>query len=280
MALRSPKKLVAVVVPLTNRATFTADEHRSLEQITRVLGRYDKYLLAPKGLKLAVPGYSLVRFPQRFFGSGMAHSQLMMSRPLYQRFRDYQFILVHHLDAFVFADELEQWCAAGYDFIGAPWLRSSESPAEGFAGVGNGGFSLRRVDSFLQVLSSSVYMIDPAEYRRRWQERYGGRNLFVRLLNAPRLALKRVRAFNSVRQFTTSYALNEDHFWADEARHYYADLRIAPPELALRFAFEQAPRYAYHRLGRLPFGCHGWPTNDRAFWEPLLAPVAPEHLGT
>jgi hypothetical protein len=235
------------------------------------LGHYDRYLVAPAGSPAAWPGFKVCYFPRRYFGSAQANSRLMLSREFYARFRQYDYILIHHLDALVFRDELPQWCAAGYDFIGAPWYRSQERPEEGFVGVGNGGLSLRRVSAFLRVLSSPVYTIEPALYRRRWEEAFGRASLPVRLLNAPRLPLKRLRLLNGVGRYVARYRLNEDHFWADEAAHYYPDFRIAPPEVAIKFAFEQAPSYSYELLGgRLPFGCHGWARNDRAFWEPFL----------
>lgn len=274
---------MAVVVPLSASPDLTADERLTLDQLDRVLGGYDRFFLAPAGHRATRQGYSVVQLPGRYFGSAQAHARLMLSRRLYERFRAYEFILLHHLDALTLRDELGQWCDAGYDYIGAPWLRCPERPEEGFAGVGNGGFSLRRVSSFLKVLRSWAYTVAPADYRERWRRRFGGRSLPVRLANAPRLALKYLPLFNGVGGFVAGYPLNEDRFWSEEARRYYPALRIAPPEVALRFAFEKAPRYSSQLLGgRLPFGCHGWTTNDRAFWEsavfanPRPAEASPE----
>lgn len=268
---RHRQRQATVVVPLSNRPDLTAEEHIALVHLRRFLGHYDIHLIAPPDLRVPIAGMRVVRFPERFFGSGQAHSRLMMSRQFYARFQRYEYILVYHLDALVFSDQLAEWCAAGYDYIGAPWLRSAEYPEKGFAGVGNGGFSLRRVRSFLKVLDSPIYTIDPKLYHQRWAEHFASRNLAVKLLNLPRLKLKQLRSLNGVRHFIKSYTLNEDHFWSDEARHYYPELRIAPPEVAVRFAFEQAPHYCYELIGRqLPFGCHGWPTYDPTFWKPFL----------
>ena len=67
------------------------------------------------------------------------------------------------------------------------------------------------------------------------------------------------------------YIYNEDHFWANRATHYFPKFRVAPLEIAIKFAFECVPRYCYQLNGKqLPFGCHAWNRYDREFWEPFL----------
>jgi hypothetical protein len=262
------RKLVAVVVPLSNRATLTPDEEISLRHLTHFLGRYDKYFVAPRSMEFGRTGFGVVRFDDRFFGSVDANRALMFSREFYGAFREYEYILLYHLDALVFSDQLEQWCEAGFDYIGAPWFNEWESPDGGFYRVGNGGFSLRRVSSFLAVMNSRQYRVDPEHY---WSKHFAGRPRHVQLLNLPRRYLKRVRMFNNVRREMDSVKYNEDRFWSRRAEHYYPDFRIAPVEVGLRFAFECAPRFCFEQNGRtLPFGCHAWPRYDRAFWEPYL----------
>ena len=68
-------------------------------------------------------------------------------------------------------DALDEWCAAGYDFIGAPWLICADTPHITAEKVGNGGFSLRRVSSFLRVLRSRRYFIEPEDYWREYAAR-------------------------------------------------------------------------------------------------------------
>jgi len=95
-------------------------------------------------------------------------NRLKISPLLYWKFRRYDYILFYELDAFVFRDELDKWCQAGYDYIGAPWFDgfercSNDSP---FLGVGNGGFSLRRISAALRVLRSFAYLRKPQLMRR------------------------------------------------------------------------------------------------------------------
>ena len=81
------------------------------------------------------------------------------------------YVLVCHTDAWVFRDELADWCRKGYDCVAAPWIRrpvydkpivkqymnwlANRRIRQGrfcrqqlYGRVGNGGFSLRRVEAF------------------------------------------------------------------------------------------------------------------------------------
>ncbi len=263
-----------MAVPVHARPHLTPDEKISLRHLEHFLGGYDRYLIAPRSIELDLAGFRVKRFSDRYFGSAEANKGLLLSRKFYQSFLAYEYVLLYHLDALVFSDELEFWCSLGLDYIGAPWLVDREDPAKGFSRVGNGGFSLRRVRSFLRVMDSKRYRKDPEE---DWRRHHAWKPLPARLLQLPKRYLKRLTFLNGVRRDLATYRPNEDHFWADRARRYDPDFRVATVEQGLRFAFEVAPRYCFERNGRrLPFGCHGWNHYDRAFWEPFLLKHADE----
>jgi hypothetical protein len=187
--VRAPRKLVAVVVPLSSRPGLTADEEISLRHLDHHLGRYDRWLIAPPGVPAERPGYRVRRFPARFFGSMQAHARLLLSPRFYEAFADYRYVLVHHTDALVLADRLEEWCAAGVDYVGAPWIRCTELPDLEDPRVGNGGFSLRNVRACLAVLRSRRLWVDP---EAQWRARSAGAPAAARLLALPRRYLKRL----------------------------------------------------------------------------------------
>jgi len=249
--LKEASKLVAVVVPISNRAELTPKENISKRHLFQFLGKYDRYLVLPKSLQINLTGFKYKRFSDRFFGSAAAHSKLLLSPNFYKAFKDYRFILIYHLDALVFSDQLEQWCEMDYDFIGPPWIKHEEAPYAGnklYEGkVGNGGFSLRKVESFLKVLYSPIYTVHPSEY---WNQNYASRPSHIKLVNYHRKFLKRLK---------------------NRAKHYYPAFRIPSVEVALHFAFECVPRYCFEKNNyTLPFGCHAWQKYDRKFWEPYL----------
>ena len=190
----------------------------------------------------------------------------------YEAFRQYKYALIYHLDALVFSDQLVQWCELGFDYIGAPWIKHDEAPYAGVRDfenkVGNGGFSLRKIESFLKVMYSSRYSIEPKMY---WQMSYASKSKSVQFLNIHKKFLKNLKIFNNAKWEMFKYWINEDHFWANRATYYYPDFKIAPLETALRFAFECVPRYCFEKNNHvLPFGCHAWHRYDRTFWEPYL----------
>ncbi len=263
------KPSVAIVVPAPPAGRgIGADERVSLAHLEHFLGDYDRFLIVPPSDRTELDGFRMQRYDQRYFGSIKAHNQLLMSREFYRRFSAYEFILIYHLDALVFADELPEWCAAGFDYIGAPWAASPQDPTAGFAGVGNGGFSLRRVSAALRVLSSRKHRVDPAEY---WARRHGHGNLLYRMSRLPHRVAYHSVYINGVARDVATYRDNEDKFWSKRGPHYDPSFRVPPPEVALRFAFETHPAYSYELNGRrLPFGCHAWGRYDRAFWEPFL----------
>jgi hypothetical protein len=264
-------KTVAVVIPMPNRSELTAEEQISFRHLRHYLGRYDKYLVVPRSLKLGWPGFQLKIFHERFFGSVKAHRQLLFSPCFYEAFTDYKYILIYHPDALVFSDQLEFWCDLDFDYIGAPWVKHKDAPYRGqtaYEGkVGNGGFALMKVDSFLRIFYSRVRYIEPRDY---WQG-YRHRAFHTRLANLPKKLLKHFTSFNGAKWELKRFDSNDDNFWANRGPHYYPQFRIAPVETALRFAFECVPRYCFElNNNTLPFGCHAWARYDREFWEPYL----------
>jgi len=266
-----PLRPAAVVVTLSTKTEYTPEEEIAFRHVRHYLGHYDKYVLIPDDHPATYNGFTAKRFPRRFFGSAQAHGRLLLSKAFYRAFLDYEYILVYHLDALVFADELLEWCQADYDFIGAPWLLSPDTPHITSEKVGNGGFSLRRVRSFLRVLDSKTYFVDPDEYWRRYRERSG---VLATAFNWPRKYVKRMGWFNDVSwhvRWAVHGDVHEDRFWAEFATHYDPAFRIAPVDVAMRFAFEAEPRRCFERIGRrMPFGAHRWQKFDRAFYEPYL----------
>jgi hypothetical protein len=264
------RKRAAVVVTLSTKTQYTPDEEIAFRHVRRHLGRYDKYVLIPDNHAAGYPGFIPMRFPPRFFGSAQRHGKLLLSEAFYKAFLDYEFILVYHLDALVFADELMEWCDAGYDYIGAPWLLSPDTPHITAEKVGNGGFSLRRVDSFLRVLRSKAYFVEPDEY---WRGYCARSSALTQAVNWPRKYVKRLGWFNDVKwhvRWAVHGDVHEDRFWAEYATHYDPAFRIAPVDVAMRFAFEAEPRKCFARIGGMPFGAHRWQKFDRAFFEPHL----------
>ena len=150
------KKKVAIVIP-TFRKNLLDFEIISLAQVIKVLKDYDKFFALPFSLEYSYTSREIkeIRLDDKYFESIFSYNKLMMSECFYQLFVDYEYILIYLLDAFVFFDGLERFCSMNYDYIGAPWIEGSfyyKDSKHTIWYVGNGGLSLRRVDSFISVL--------------------------------------------------------------------------------------------------------------------------------
>ena len=264
----SDRGRVAIVVP-RHRAALTPDERISLAHLEHHLGGHPRFFIVPETLRVVRPGFDVVRFPDRHFADVAAFSALQLTEGFYRAFRGFDFILTYQLDCLVLSDDLSAWCDSGWDYVGAPWLRTPGQAFE-YAGperCGNGGFSLRNVARSIHAIRSAR----PVHRRVRrtiasWLPQDGP---------APEIAPLHDPAEAS-RYLVDEFPWNEDLFWSFGAQAWDPAFRVAPPEVALRFAFECDPRACFERnAGKLPFGCHAWARYDRAFWEDyLLAPVA------
>lgn len=252
----SKKQLVAVVIPIYTR-TLTEQETISLTQTVKVLGHYPLYVACPDNLdtlwlEQRFPQLQFRYFAPEFFRNIIGYNKLMLSEVFYQSFEDFEYILIDQLDVYVFKDELVEWCHKGYDYIGAPWLkrdvydkplvkqilnvwtwwnrqRNRRSQLDRYNKVGNGGFSLRRVESHLRVLREIPDTV------RIYAEVNNRKHLF-----------------------------NEDTFWAMEP----CGFRYPSVEEAMLFSYNKYPELSYKRTGgKTPFGCHGWTKPKyREFW--------------
>ncbi len=251
------KHLVKVVVPLY-REEFSEKERLSALHNLEVLRRYPTVFLLPEGCGVPqeIADEEVLYVTDEWLGTkhGIAgYNRMMMDRRFYDLFADCEYILICQTDAWIFRDELEQWCIKGYDYVAAPWakrdfyfkfpvkqylaLRRFLTPRhkmlrqDGFNRIGNGGLSLRKVDSF-----------------RAACDRYADR----------------IAYFNTKRK----HLYNEDFFWACIPEEFtYPTL-----DEALGFSFDVRPEFLFRLAnGRIPFGCHAWyKPKMYPFWRPII----------
>ena len=224
---------VAVVIP-TYKEELNPLEKISLDRCRKVLGRYPLIFVAPAGKNFSyvAPADKVIGFPPQFFQSVAAYSRLLMSPQFYDAFREYEYILIYQLDAFVFYDALEYFCSLGYDYIGAPWPRMYMRKPYSCSNVGNGGFSLRNVKAHYELLCKRG---DLLQY---WIEK----------------------------QFP------EDTFFSHCGKRGDCNFNVAPVNVASKFSAEfNPPRVVRKNGGKIPFGCHAWHGYNSDFYVPIFA---------
>lgn len=201
--------MVTIVVPVYKKA-LENQELISYRQLLKVLGTFEIIVVAPEGLQLPkeIRGDKLriEYFPKDFFKSVDTYSRLMLSTDFYKRFIKYQFILIYQLDAFVFKDELAYFCGLDCDYIGAPWISGFceyTNLKRKVLYVGNGGFSLRRVEACIDALQCNGKLLD--QYRGRNEDVFfsacDGRNFRT-------ASVETALAFSFEREVRTCFEVN------------------------------------------------------------------------
>ena len=119
--------LVKVVIPIY-QASLSQQERKSLSQAYKILRMYPLVVIKPNHLDLSelvteFPKLSFISFADSYFKGISGYNRLMLAKEFYESFLDCTYILIYQLDAYVFRDELREWCNKGYDYIGAPWLQ-------------------------------------------------------------------------------------------------------------------------------------------------------------
>ncbi len=149
----------AVVIPYY-RKELSETEKISLKQCFKVLSKYPIVLIIPDSMEEPICLYRNViyeKVPPEWLQSVASYNQMMLNLKFYERLKEYKYILIYQLDAFVFSDQLKKFCQYGFDYIGAPWLkgvRHYKNLSRCVWHVGNGGFSLRKVETFIRILSN------------------------------------------------------------------------------------------------------------------------------
>ena len=150
---------IAIVIPYYHK-NLTDLERVSWLQALKIFKRYQIIAIVPDDMLASdypqALGIKHEVVPAAWMHSVQTYNQMMVEIEFYNRFLDYEYILIYQLDAFVFRDELQDFCQLGYDYIGAPWMYGTKYLKDFKNGawyVGNGGLSLRSVSASLDVLS-------------------------------------------------------------------------------------------------------------------------------
>lgn len=271
--MRFSKSSSVVVIPIY-RETIPPEEGLSLRRCLHVFASRKLVFAAPTGMNLTAyesvcgdRSVAVERYPAKYFRSIESYSLLLIKPLFYERFKQFEYLLIYQLDAYVFRDDLDEWCAKSYDYIGAPWLKSAPNGDMIPCGVGNGGFCLRKVSTFLNFGRSRFPVVFTRNELKvlHYDKVLKVGSLSQRLIAHVKMLLKATGWRNHPGYYAKHYT--EDDFWCGLLSEAGVPLRIAPHEEAARFAFEAFPDVLYDQLGQvLPFGCHAWQRYKKDFW--------------
>lgn len=118
-------------------------------------------------LQAVFPQSQIFKFPDKFFESTQSYSLLMLDTNFYERFSDFEALVITQLDSIV-VKEIPSNLVEEFDYVGALWKRPFQIFAVGKRlfmtqnsifrpisyeiWIGNGGLSLRNINATLDVL--------------------------------------------------------------------------------------------------------------------------------
>lgn len=251
---------VVVAIPLY-KTGLSDYEMLSLKRSLHMLGSHPITIICPQGLDFAplqgllnnIP-HNILQFEDHYFKSASGYNALMLSEVFYNSLSNYEYVLICQTDVFVFEDRLEYWCNKGYDYIGAPWIASKQTPLKHllltlsnlfkkkkkttahFFRTGNGGFSLRRVATMQHIVSSQKENI-------------------AHLLQNPNI-----------------YSHQNEDIYFSLVAPLYTKMKIPDYVEAVDFAIDRKPDISLKlNHNKLPFACHRFYNKGVAnFWLPII----------
>lgn len=254
------RKLVQVVVPLY-REELPPLEEAILRHNMSVLSSYDFVFLLPEGLsvdrledQISISQHQIIRVSDQWLGTKrgiMGYNEMMLSGEFYRLF-EYatQYILICQTDAYIFRDELREWCERGYDYVGAPWVARKK-------------YSRPFIKQYYQLRQRLFFSkLDPTRFALLG--RIGNGGLSLRRVDSAIAACERYRAEIDYFNSKTTHLYNEDSFWAFIPKEF----NYPTTAEGFRFSIDIMPVQSFAAAeGVIPMGCHGLtdPCNN-AFW--------------
>lgn len=227
-------KNCAIIVPVYRK--LNAYEKFSYYALKSVVKDKDIYVVCGNNFESELKE-NTERFDDAYFNSSFDYSRLCKSYEFYNRFSNYKYILIYQLDCLIFRDDIDYWCNKNYDYIGSP-IVSRVAGWSSIPIVGNGGFSLRKVEYFKSIT-------DPdGDFRKKYD-----------------LSLEIHRKKNLYETF-------EDLYFCEFVNSKWR-FDVPTIEESLHFSIDMNPDKVFNRERGLPMGCHAFCKNI-PFWEKIV----------
>lgn len=258
---------VAIIIPIYKKYdSLNAQEKKLISQIKNVFINREIFIISPESLEndwKINSEFKIISFNDSYFEDKFSYSKLLCRKSFYESFSDYDYIQVIQTDCWVFVDELDFFSSLNFDYIGAPWMVGGFDgrPEKKLWKTGNGGFSLRKVSSFISI-------INQIEYSQK-----GKVPVFKSNQISPKAFIKNLGIRNNLKHFIKE-APGEDIFWCIYIPQIFnqSDFKIADPRTAAHYSYEVFPKFLFEKVtnGKLPMGCHNWKNNDIKFWKSYI----------
>lgn len=178
-----------------------------------------------------------VYFDKSYFESTSTYSQLCISYDFYNKFSEYEYMYIFQLDVYLVNDNFSKFCDLGIDYIGSPvfstdcgWTTIKNGKYTPV--VGNGGFSLRKIETFKDITNPN------GEYRTYYE-----------------LTDKELKQI-----------IYEDLYFCEYVKPKYK-FTTANIQTAITFAWDMSADVIYNTwdIKTLPMALHAWDKNIRLY---------------
>lgn len=246
-----------VIIPIY-KTELNADEASCVQRYIDVLRGEALCFVGPESLERSYyqerfPGLLWEPFAPKYFKGTKGYNHLLLSDHFYERFQDYDYMLIAQTDAVLWGstNRLEEFMETKYDYIGAPWIPE------------------RRIWEWRWQLDEKGRRKKFACCKKAGQGiSMGNGGLCLRNIAASR-ALIREFAWRKCYWF---WKRNEDIFFGVFGQWNHQGFQLADVETGKRFAreyglkacIEEANQYG---LEHLPYGVHGWQKEFASYQE-------------
>ncbi len=244
----------AVVLPIYT-LKLSKIEINSIKNNIKILKKWDHVIISHKKISNELKiffedcdfNFKIIEIDNSNFKSVTSYDQMLRKKWFYKLFESYSYILVTQTDVVIFRDELQKWINLGYDYIGAPWIFKNKSGETSYF-VGNGGVSLRKIESFLNSFDRLKLVKCPDWYLEK--------------KGFPNLSWFFLKYIFGTNKFSPYRKLHEDFFWSQLIPSTNKAFKVAPFEKAFEFAIEEfKEKNIINHIHQIPFAIHAWEKN-------------------
>ena len=194
-------KRLCVIIPIYHSEPLE-NERISIMRTVEVLSSYDIYAICPEGLDVSkyreLNLHNFLTYSDEYFKSNKSYSRLLLSEMFYSDYKQYEYMLIAQTDTLILNTEfnIEDFMDFNYDYWGAPWPNGVFGGKYGIKEaikrlfvhnpkglkVGNGGFSLRRIQSTKELVVlhkkyiSLVWRLNEDLFFSNMARKYAGEN--------------------------------------------------------------------------------------------------------
>ena len=227
------KRLVVIIPVYQNR--LNDSETISVRICQKKMSKYDIYFIAPFGLNMEAyrefASIKVKRFPDHYFKGVDTYNKLMMNPKFYVEFSEYEYMLIAQTDTLILQDgaEIEKFMDAGYDYWGAPWEECQH----------------------YWFYTTKRFLYEKFKLGKKFLLRVGNGGFSLRHIK------KTIHLLNEKKVWKILWRGNEDFFFSCYGLDNKSGYRVAPLNLARKFALETDIKKNLEN-GEQPYAVHKW----------------------